>query len=250
MGAELGTIIGLFFVLLRKVPLFSLRILEISLLGTSCYLMGLWSYLTASRERNIAANWTVLNLSVAVPITASVLWFHDTLTFSKVIGILLTLVAVVLVGEIGVKEVGYTRKWLRYILIALLLNGISITLFRFIPKALADLYILYLFGLSTLGLLVYRLTTRQSLFADSGVYWVSACSAISQCLGIVLTIWALAIVSNLSSQTGLVVFPITNGLPIPIGVVMGSVILKQKVTLRVACGVGLACIATTLLALT
>jgi drug/metabolite transporter (DMT)-like permease len=146
-----GTIIGLFLVLLRKVPLFSPRILEISLLGTSCYLMGLWSYLTASRERNIAANWTVLNLSVAVPITASVLWFHDTLTFSKVVGILFTLAAVVLVGEIGVKRIEYTRKWLRYILIALLLNGISITLFRFIPKALADLYILYLFGLSTLA---------------------------------------------------------------------------------------------------
>lgn len=242
-----GTLVGLLLVLMRRVPFFSPPVLKISVLGISCYLIGLWAYLTASRERNIAANWTVLNLSVAVPILISILWFQDRFTLSKALGILFTLVAIVFVGELGLKKVGYTRRWLRLISLAFLLNGCSVTLFRFVPKGLAGLYILYFFGLSTLVLLACKFTKGQPAFYGKGIYWVSALAAITQCSGIVLTIAALEAVAKSSSQTGLIVFPITNGLPIPFGVVIGSFILRQTISRRAAWGVGLACAATILL---
>ena len=95
-----------------------------------------------------------------------------------------------------------------------MLNGVSVMLFRFVPREFSSLYICFFFGLSSLGLLAYRLATRRSVFYKSnGLYVVSALSAISQCVGIVLTILALDIAAKSSSQAGLIVFPITNGLP-------------------------------------
>lgn len=239
-----GAAIGLLLVLIGRMSFFNLRILEVSLLGLSCYLVGLWAYLLASRERTIAVNWTALNLSVAIPILGSVLWFHDAFTLSKVLGILLTLGAIVLVGELGVKGSGYTQRWLGYILIAVTLNGVSVMLFRFVPRGFASLYICYFFGLSSFVLLAYRLATKRPIFFKTELYAVSALSAVSQCVGIVLTILALNIAAKSSGQAGLIVFPITNGLPIPIGVAMGSLLLKQRLNRRVGWGVALACLAT------
>jgi multidrug transporter EmrE-like cation transporter len=56
-----------------------------------------------------------------------------------------------------------------------------------------------------------------------------------------LTIVALYVVGQVSAQAGLIVYPITNGLPIVTGVVIGSFVLRQMVTTRekwgIACGV-------------
>lgn len=56
-----GTILGLLFVFWLKLPLYENRILAIALAGAVCYVATPWAYLTASRERDIAANWTILN---------------------------------------------------------------------------------------------------------------------------------------------------------------------------------------------
>jgi hypothetical protein len=52
-----------------------------------------------------------------------------------------------------------------------------------------------------------------------------------------LTILALEVVAKVSRQAGLIVYPITNGLTIALGVVIGSLVLKQKVSSRSAWGV-------------
>ena len=46
--------------------------------------------------------------------------------------------------------------------------------------------------------------------------------------GIVCTILALSLMTRVSASAGVVVYPITNGLVIPIGVVLGMLILRQR----------------------
>src|SRR5579862_3762626 len=67
-----GTILGLIAVLALRIPFRQPRILSLALIAAVLYLATLWAYLTASRERDIAANWTIVNLSVAVPVLLSI----------------------------------------------------------------------------------------------------------------------------------------------------------------------------------
>jgi drug/metabolite transporter (DMT)-like permease len=48
---------------------------------------------------------------------------------------------------------------------------------------------------------------------------------------------ALVQVGRVSSQAGVVVYPITNGLVIPVGVLLGLLLLKQKIQRRTGIGV-------------
>lgn len=60
---------------------------------------------------------------------------------------------------------------------------------------------------------------------------------------------ALTLVGRASSQAGLVVFPITNGLVIPLGVVLGAILLHQKIRGRNWVGVALGTVAMVFLSL-
>src|SRR5690242_21917096 len=59
-----GFVIGLGVWALGTVPLWNPRLVGLGLIGAASYIAGLAAYLTASRERDIAANWTIVNLSV------------------------------------------------------------------------------------------------------------------------------------------------------------------------------------------
>ena len=67
--------------------------------------------------------------------------------------------------------------------------------------------------------------------------------------GIMLTMLALTAVARVSRQAGLIVYPITNGLVIPVGVILGALILKQKFSLRSKIGVALGMAAMALLSM-
>jgi hypothetical protein len=67
-----GTLLGLGFTVCLGLPLYMPNIMVMALGGAICYLATLWAYLTASRERDIAANWTIVNLSVILPVLFSI----------------------------------------------------------------------------------------------------------------------------------------------------------------------------------
>lgn len=238
-----GTILGLLFVFWLKLPLYENRILAIALAGAVCYVATLWAYLTASRERDIAANWTILNLSVALPVLLSVFWFNDRFTSAKVFGVVLTIASVIFIGEIGTQRIEFTMKWVRWITVAFLLNGWFVVLLRFVPEGLGALFTVYFYGISVVVVLVYKLISRERLAHGKGILAVAALGACTHWSGIMLTILALEVVGKISKQAGLIVYPITNGLVIPIGVVIGSLILRQKITTRSRWGIGCGAIA-------
>jgi drug/metabolite transporter (DMT)-like permease len=236
-----GTLLGLAMALALRLPFLEPRVLVLALVGAVFYLATLWAYLTASRERDIAANWTILNLSVVVPVCLSVFQFHDKFSSSKAVGFGFTVLAIVLIGGLGAKKVDFTRKWVRWITVAFLLNGWFVILLRFVPERLGALFTFYFYGLSTLMTLLYKVIVREDFSNQQGIYWVAALGAVTHWSGIMLTIVALYLVGQVSARAGLIVYPITNGLPIVTGVVIGSFVLRQKIARReqwgIACGV-------------
>jgi len=85
--------------------------------------------------------------------------------------------------------------------------------------------------------LLYKLARDRQWQISQGLLGVSAASAVTHWGGVVLTMLALIEVGRVSAQAGVIVYPITNGLVIPIGVVLGALLLKQKIQRRSALGV-------------
>jgi drug/metabolite transporter (DMT)-like permease len=237
-----GFLIGIACTTLLHLSLWNPALIWLGFIGAVSYVITLSAYLVASREKNIATNWTVVNLSVVVPILISIFWFGDNFTPLKAAGVVLTLISIVLIGR-GMRSPaagGVTSsRWLASITIAFLLNGVLVILFRFVPEGYGALFTAYFYGISFLLVLPYKLICDRTIEANKGLIAVSVTGAATHWSGIMLTMLALSQVSKTSAQTGVIVYPITNGLVIPVGVILGIVILRQHITRRTGVGVAL-----------
>lgn len=256
---------GLIFavLLIMRKPLYHPQVLGLAAIGALSYVLTCACYLTASRERDIAANWTIVNLSVLVPLGASILWFGDKFTGLKAAGALLTLVAIVLVGgkaTLGSVVRGDSR-WKTFIFGAFLLNGVLSTLFRWVPAEDSFLFVGYFYAVSFVMALPFMLTSTRAPARPAanaplptsrlsrGMLGWSLVGAASHCTGMLLTMAALAAVAKVSQEPGVVVYPITNGFVIPLGVVLGAIILRQVIDRRRWLGVAIGMAGLVLLSL-
>jgi drug/metabolite transporter (DMT)-like permease len=237
-----GFVIGIACTALLHLSLWNPKLIGLGFIGAVSYVITLSAYLVASREKDIATNWTIVNLSVVVPILISIFWFGDSFTILKGAGVLLTLASIVLIGRgihAPVASGASSSRWLTYITIAFLLNGVLVILFRFVPEGDGALFTAYFYGISFLLVLPYKLVRDRTIDVSKGLIGVSVMGAATHWSGIMLTILALAQVNKASAQTGVVVYPITNGLVIPVGVILGAIILRQHITRRTGYGVAL-----------
>lgn len=236
-----GFLIGLGVAIALGLPLYRPFLIGLGLIGAVAYVVTLAAYLTASQERDIAANWTIVNLSVALPIVVSVFWFKDDFTMLKAIGVRLTLASITLIGggkSSALAVTGRQSRWLQFISVAFLLNGVLVILFRFVPEGYSALFTVYFYGISFLLVLPYKLHRDAHLIPDGGLFAISAAGAVTHWSGIMLTMAALSAASHARANAGVIIYPITNGLVIPIGVILGMWFLKQKLAGRTAVGVG------------
>jgi drug/metabolite transporter (DMT)-like permease len=233
-----------------RTPLYLPNVLGLAAIGAVSYVLTCVCYLTASRERDIAANWTILNLSVLVPLGVSILWFGDKFNGLKAVGALLTLVAIVLVGgKTNLTSVSGDSRWKTFILGAFLLNGVLSVLFRWVPENASFLFVAYFYGLSCLLALPLKLLQYKPDTPKRGLIWWGLGGAASHCAGMLLTMAALATVAKVSKQAGVIVYPITNGFVIPLGVVLGALILRQVIDNRRKLGVAIGMAGVILLSL-
>lgn len=234
-----GFFIGLAVLVFTGGLVLSPRLALLGLIAAGSYIVCLAAYLVASRERDIAANWTVMNLSVVVPVLVSVFWFHDVLTPFKTAGVALTLLSIVAIGG-GFQGVGGqtgVSRWALAIALAFFFNAWMPVLFRFVPAGSEVLFTVYFHGLSIPILVLYKALRAPSWRFDRGLTGVSLAAAVTHWGGIMLTLLALVRVGQVSSQAGVIVYPITNGLVIPIGVLLGFLLLKQRIQRRTMAGV-------------
>jgi len=245
----IGLLIGLAVTLFLHLPLYNLRLLGMGLIGAVTFVGGVACYLQASREREIAANWTIVNLSVVLPILFSVWWFKDNFNLAKGLGVFFTLAAIIVIGGGFQRDPAAERssRWLTYIVLAFFLNAWLAVLLRFVPPGRGPVFTAYLYGIGFLLVLGYTLAREPRRLPDGALFAVSAAAAVTHWSGLMLTMAALVTVGRVSSQAGLIVYPITNGLVIPVAVVLGTLLLKQKIGFRSGIGVALGVVAMLLL---
>jgi drug/metabolite transporter (DMT)-like permease len=244
-----GFLIGLAVTMFLGLPFYNLRLLSMGLAGAVTFVGGVACYLQASRERDIAANWTIVNLSVVLPILVSVWWFKDAFNFTKGMGVLFTLASIVMIGG-GFRRTpaaGRASRWFVYISLAFFLNAWLVVLLRFVPAGSGPIFTAYLYGIGLLLVLGYKLAGNRRWPTERALIGISAAAAVTHWAGLMFTMAALVVVGRVSSQAGLVVYPITNGLVIPVAVVLGALLLKQKISIRGGIGVGLGMVAMVLL---
>ena len=244
-----GLLIGLVVTMVLGLPLYNLRLLGMGLFGAVTFVGGVVCYLLASRQRDIAANWTIVNLSVVLPILVSVWWFKDAFSLAKGLGVLFTLASIVLIGG-GFQRTtaaGPASRWFVYISLAFFLNAWLVVLLRFVPAGQGPIFTAYLYGIGFLLVLGYKLASNRRWPREPALIGISAAAAVTHWSGLMFTMAALVVVGRVSSQAGLVVYPITNGLVIPVAVVLGALLLKQKISIRCGMGVALGMVAMVLL---
>lgn len=234
-----GFLIGMAVMVFTGGLTVSLHLAVLGLIGAASYIVCLGAYLIAARERDIAANWTVVNLSVVVPVLVSVIWFHDVATPAKVAGVALTVLSIVAIGGgfQGLSAGSGVSRWALAIAVAFFFNAWIPVMLRFVPAGSEVLFTVYFHGLSIPILLLYKLLREPVWRFPQGLPGVSLLAAVTHWGGIMLTMLALVSVGRVSSQAGMIVYPITNGLVIPIGVLLGLVLLKQQIQRRTMVGV-------------
>ena len=133
-GLVIGSVITAFFGL----PFFNTRLLALGFLGAATFVGSIACYLMASRERDIGANWTIVNLSVILPILVSILWFHDTFTALKALAIVFTVLSIVIIGGgfKGAKGGEHGSRWVKYIVLAFFLECMAAYLIEVCPARL------------------------------------------------------------------------------------------------------------------
>lgn len=227
-----GFLIGLTVTAFLRLPFYDPHLLYLGIIGGVSFVAGIYFYLTASRERDIAANWTILNLAVVLPILVSVFWFKDTLTLTKACGIVVTLASIVVIGSSFSKTGGGrpSLRWFIFISLAFAVNAIIPILLRFVPARQSALFTTYLYGTGLLSFLIIRIVTKSGRKTEGGLIRIAAGAAATHWSGIMLTMIALTLVGRVSTQAGVIVYPITNGLVIPLGVVLGALLLKEKIS--------------------
>lgn len=242
-----GLLFGLALTLVLRLPLLDRRLFLLACIGSVTYLITLAAYLMAARERDIGANWSILHLSVAVPVVFSIVYFHDRFTMMKGVGLTLVAVAVVVIGAGSKKRLAekLSLGWAMYITLAFLMNGWAAVIFRFVPRGSAALFTLYFYGLTFLAVLSRKLFVRE--WPPAGLMLAGLGGAAAQWTGTVMTIMALDLTARASRQAGLIVYPIANGLGTPLGVLLGALLLRQRISGRawtgIACGlVALLCL--------
>jgi drug/metabolite transporter (DMT)-like permease len=237
-----GFCIGLVCTAFLRIPFLDWHLFGLGLIGAVAYVVTLHAYLVASREKDVATNWTIVNLSVVLPILMSVVFFGDAFTLIKIFGVVCTVISIAVIGGASHHATSSRKssvRWVMSITLAFLLNGILAVLFRFVPEHKGTLFTAYFYGLSWVLVMPMKLLMNREWKPAKGLVWVSTASAITHWSGMMLTIAALAEVGKTSTQTGVIVYPITNGLVIPVGVILGVLLLKQHVNLKTGIGVGI-----------
>lgn len=107
----------------------------------------------------------------------------------------------------------------------------------------------YFYAVSTALALPLKLAFRQPGTPTKGLIPWATAGAASHCAGALLTMAALAAIAKVRADPGVIVYPITNGFVIPLGVVLGAIILHQTIDPRRKLGVAIGVAGLVLLSL-
>ena len=193
--------------------------------------------LTAMRLGPAGLSWTILNLSICLPVLFSIVW-GERPTAWQTWGLLLVPACIVLMGRSNApgQAQSTTRGWLLCILISFLLEGILGTTFKLVKELdLAASRYMFILLFNFVGVVVLAgATAVRSAVPQRLEVWHGIQSGL--CCGIATIFWIEAIML----LPGIVFFPIATVFGVMLTIVIMRLAWNERLNPSQLCGLGLA----------
>ena len=191
-------------------------------------------YIKAMSFGNVSITVLIVNLSMIIPIATSVLCFGEKLGVLRIIGILLTVVALVLNVSKGGKSTDF-KKWLFLSLAASLANGgLAIILQLFGKSEWSDQNKAFVAWNYIVAAIVSFILYGILKLRGNGITFKLKPSVfgIALCVGIILGVFQALNAYAVSTIDGTLYFPTYNGGALVLSGIAGVLLLKDKFKLN------------------
>lgn len=187
-------------------------------------------YISAMSMGNVSLTVMTVNLSMVIPILLSVFCYNEKLTWQKLIGIILTVLAIVMSADKKSELSGNFKKWFILSISASLTNGVMavcqkvFTKTEFYHESQAFVAVSYLVAALFSLVLVLSLNPKSNLNLRFKVnVWGTAL-----CIGLVLGLFQVLNTKAMTEISGVLFFPAYYGGSIILSGISGVLILKDK----------------------
>lgn len=192
---------------------------------------------------DLSTSWTIINLSIVIPIGASILLWKEIPNPYQIAGILLVIPSLMLFGNIGNRGGSGGRKWMKFLLISFVATGLSQTLAKAVHEAGVErykaIYMLFSYGLAFI--LTSGLTTMK------GMYPKVKDDVVGSFMGLFSVLTVLFFLLALEKLRGIVVFPVRSSGNLVLTTALSCLVLRERIDLRKSLGIFLAGIAIVLI---
>lgn len=197
------------------------------------------SYIKAMSYGNVSLTVLIVNLSMIIPVSVSVLAFDEQLTVTKVLGFLLIVITLFMsVDKKGKSE--NLKKWILPVMLAFLINGALSVLQQIFGKTVwqneKSAFTAWSYIIATvLSLIMYlfmKLKGKNTTFKVK-----PRVLGIGMCIGAILGVFQFLYTGAVTTIDGLLLFPVYNGGTLILSSVAGVVLLKDKLTVKQIIGI-------------
>ncbi len=233
-----AVVAALLMALLRGGFNFDFRVM---LLGLTCGMsmfVAMRSFFVAMQQGGLAVGWTCVNMSVALPLFASMLFWHETPGSWQIVGLLLLIPCLLCFGNLHLQVSGNKRRWALLVglstfasgMIQLMIKIIStLSLSGKIGGEVAFSALVWNFGLGAAWL----------LFMGEGRHLRlrSPATGIGFAMGLCNVLAAWCFIKVLEILPGIVFFPVKAACGVVLTALLAVFLWKEKLTRRQVAGI-------------
>ena len=202
--------------------------------------LGGFVFLQWNLPRNgVVLSATFQKLGVVVPTVMAILFFGETPRILQVLGILLTLAAIILMQGKGDKGAGSLPGLIALLLCGGLADAMSKVYAQFGPKGLEDHYLLYTFFVALVLCVLLCMKRGERLTLRDALWGVA--------VGVPNYFSALFLLQALADVPAVVAYPTFSVGTIVLVAAAGAVLFREKLSRRKLCCLGLILVALVLL---
>lgn len=212
-------------------------------------------YIMAMSKGNVSLTVMIVNFSMIIPIAFSLIYYHEKITISQIIGIIFVIIALILSLERGDEKHKYLKKWLFLTVCASLTNGCLAVCQKIFAsgeysgenKGFVAWAYITAFVISVLICLFIKF--RKSSKENSLFKMTPQIAALGIFAGVILAVFQWLNTYAVSVINSTILFPAYNGGSMVLSALSGLLLLKDKLTKKQIFSVVLGAVAVIILTL-
>jgi len=225
-----------FYLLLAQAFNFSLIVAMVGLIGGIALFSAVLSFFYVAKQGEVGIPWTVVNLSVVIPIIASIFFWQEIPNEWQIIGLILAFFSLILLGSSKPNPRVISKTWLFLIIVSFFSSGLSAVTFKMIHELGLDEYkgIYMLFYYSSALFLITAVSGVKKRVPHRKEFLIGCGMGLAGVLGSLFFLLALERLS------GLIAFPVRSAGKLVLTVFLLCWIWKEKLKKKEIAGIVIA----------